>query len=307
MRELALWSRGGGGGGGNVKVVQFNLPGLAVRGRLKEALEWTIRNESLDWAPATLQAHEDHMGWLLGYFGDCLLEEITYERLAEYKQKEGPTGRGLKVITLKKRLVLLRMALQDAVRRGIIEKVPPWPKLKNDARPGTRCPSLAEIDQVRQVIDVDKHRLWQDIAYWTGMRKSDVSRTRWRHFSFDGDMFVRRSTKTHAQAELFPLDPALKESLLYYKELWRPQPMDYCAGMWDASHGLARYCRRAGVEVYGPNDLRRARESHLIAAGANPTFVELLLCHGPAVAKKHYRRTTPELLAEGVKAMRKVG
>lgn len=297
---------GQGWTGGNAMVLQFQLPGLVERGRLREALEWTVRTNSPEWAAATIKQHLEHCKWLLEYFGDCRLQEINYERLAEYKAKEGPQGRGIKNISVKKRLTTLHMALKDAERRGLIEKLPPWPKIKNDTRPGTRCPSLDEIARVRRAIDVDKHRLWLDVAYYSGMRREDVHTTRWRHFSFDGDTFIRRSTKTKALAEPFPLDPALKNSLLYYRELWHPQPMDYCAGKWDASHGLPRYCRRADVEEFGPNDLRRARESHLIAAGANPEFVRHLLCHSEAVAQKHYRRTTPELMAAGAEAMAKI-
>src|SRR5262252_10640291 len=104
-----------------------------MEGRLREAISWMIAHR--DCTDATRAQHRDHRRWLVEWFGDCLLAEVTFARVLEYIEAE--KLRGVMVATIKKRLVTLRMGLEDGYRRGLLPRtIDWWPSIVSDSKPG---------------------------------------------------------------------------------------------------------------------------------------------------------------------------
>jgi integrase len=288
---------------------QLILPGIIQRGTLAETLDWFLSRSLHTWSDATRGQHEDHARWLWQHFGSgCTLDLITYERLCRYRDAEGPNGRGITYTTIRKRLTTLRMALKEAQRREIIERLPPWPVLPNDALAGTRVASVAEYRALQGEFE-GRWRRWVVLAYRSGMRKSDLARARRCDFDLEAGTFLRRSTKTKARypAEPMPMHQELADMIREWDATESPGPKEPVCGAWTmVVRDLAAACMRLGIVRIGPNDMRRSCESNMVAAGATAEFRSLFFGHSEAIAEKHYVRVTPQLLAGGAEALRRV-
>jgi integrase len=219
---------------------------------------------------------------------------ITYERLCGFKAK--CQEKGLSIPTIKARLDCLRGALDLAVARDLIPKLPHWPRLV-DTRPkrAKRAPSRAEYEAVRPFIP-PHHLDWYDGAYWAGMRKGDLAKYRRFHLDMVQGLWVRLSTKTKARPELFPLPPRWRDLLEVTLELRPRGENERMFGAWtNASRDIGRACARAGIPRFTANDLRRGCRARLIVEGHEPAVIRLWMCHSDEVARTYYEAMNDDL------------
>jgi len=274
---------------------QLTLPGMSARGSLRDALRWYIDRCTDGCSPNYLEKRGEETRWLCDFFGaDCPVGEIGYERLTEYVT--AGRARGLAPTTIQTRLDLLRIALKEAQRRGLIAELPPWPRIR-DTRPKKehRAPSLREYEAVRPWIPAH-HLDWYDCAYWTGMRGRDVSGTRRYHLDMERGEWVRRSTKTKARPEVFPMPARWLELLERSLEMRPRAEHERVCGLWtNPARDIGRASLAAGVPRFIGTDMRRGCRARLISEGVPTQMLQLWMCHSESIAYRHYDSVTEDL------------
>lgn len=284
---------------------------LAVHeaGRLYEAITWTIGHRGNISAETRAMYHEQR-GWLVAHFGDVPVDAIRFAEVNGYIDQE--TGRGLMRETVKKRLKLLRLALEDAWRRGLCKERPHWwPDIKSDSKPGQDFWTYQQYRQGRLAFDPDQ-RIGVDVLFWTGMHTSDVHRWRRGDVDLDRSLWRRYNTKSKAVARWLPLPEEFAQLLAdWFTANGITEPAHRVAPRFWAypSKGMIRTCARAGVPHVTPLGLRRSCVSHIfqlsIERGMTPEqgaeFAALWLGHKSdprtsRIIRTHYLRWTPDAI-----------
>lgn len=285
---------------------------LAVHqeGTLWEAISWTIDHRRGISVETRAMYHEQRR-WLGAFFGDdAPIASIDFAAVNRYLEEE--TARGLMVETCKKRLKLLRLALEDAWRRGLCKERPHWwPEIKSDSKPGQDLWTYANYRQGRLAFDPDQ-RIGVDILFWTGMHDSDVRRWRRGDVDLERGLWRRYNTKSKAVARWLPLPEEFAQLLAdWFTANGITEPAHRVAPRWWAfpSKGMIRTCARAGVPHVTPLGLRRSCVSHIfelaVKKGMTPEqgaeFAALWLGHKSdprtsRIIRTHYLRWTPDAI-----------
>lgn len=282
-------------------------------------------------ANATLKDYHDRADWLCLKLGNTTpLEQVTFGRLESLVKAEGPKGKGLMMVTLRKRLRTLRAALLYAADHGMLEhaRVPRLPpQLHDDGKRGQDFYTVDEFMAFREHVPEGAYRRFFDLGFWTG------------HHSYD----IRRAPRQWLDPDYPWLDDDGK--ILSVGRYWRENHKNKrCKGAWFAmerefatiargwleqnpqwSDGSALVGRLwvskvahvasagAGLHHVSPNlGMRRSFASMLISRGWSPEHVRQALGHegeswieqgkrGPMVhtsrpttATSHYMRPSPD-------------
>jgi len=278
-------------------------------GKLREAISWMISHR--DCADATRAQHFDHRRWLVEWFGDCPVAEVTFPRVLEYIEAE--KTRGIMVASIKKRLVTLRMALENSYRRGHLpHTIDWWPDIASDSKPGQ---DLWTYDQWRQgrLAFEPEQRIGVDVMFWSGMHTSDVKRWRRSDVDLAKGQWLRYNTKSKADPGWLPLPPDFARIL----EDWFVAggivaDSQRVAPDWWASpiRPMARVCQRAAMPRITQLGLRRSCVSYQFELGAAKNMDMKRLSEWVAhwlghkgdpmtsdIIRRHYMRWTPKALA----------
>lgn len=213
-------------------------------------------------------------------------------------------GQGVSQHTVHKELVVLRGALREAAARGwlgpgmdVRELVP---RVASRYRPRTRCPTAAEVRRLVSVLA--PRRVSYVLLAWSGLRKGEVERAKWR--DLEGEALYVRGTKTRWSRRTVPLAEDVVAHLRRVRGAAGPD--EPIAGRWaNVVRDLEAACRRAGIERLTPNDLRRGAATALRLAGAAPETVARYLGHAPGsrVTLEVYARTMPAELRAAVERL----
>lgn len=226
-------------------------------GTLKEAVDKHLADQTDGLATATVKEYGERAEWLLKVLGrDCSLEMITIQRLQEIVRYYGPKGKGLKQVTLKKRISFLTAALHYAAARGHIDpiRVPDmkWLKLRDDGEHRTTFYTVAQFEHFRTQLGGDRYefpsrgtrgmqspekagryQLAGDIIFWTGHHTADVQKMLWTHLDLDyvwidhlGAEMARgryfrinsKNEKRRVDPAWFPMEPEFRELLVALQE-----------------------------------------------------------------------------------------
>jgi integrase len=273
--------------------------------------------------PATRTARTEHVRWLCHFFGaDRPLSEFSgtrgYRLLSEYVAKEGtdPGGRGIKFVSLKKRLGTLRMAFTEAIRIGDLDALPSFPDLPRDSKPRERYLTLDEYRGIVATI-TPPWDLWVIVAVWTGMHSSDVDSMTWAMVDLGAGpgsgpgpgpaFWWRRNTKNKKQPLWLPMPDEMREALSKaYQEAAPNSPNRLIVGK---SHNmrrqLKRACRKLGIPRVAPIDLRRTCATWWIEKGGPKDALRQWLGHSAnsEMVDRHYAQVTPAMAFQGVDAL----
>lgn len=279
-------------------------------GTLYEQITWTV--EHRDCGEATKLQHLDHRRWLIDFFGDVALKLITFPEVLRYIQEEGPEGRGIMKVSVKKRLVTLRMALEDGYRRGLLDRPPDWwPDIESDSRPGQ---DLWTYDQWRQgrLAFEPGQRIAIDILFWTGMHLSDVRRWKRADVNLVDGTWRRFNTKSKAEPVWLPLPVEFRAILeeWFLSDGISSPGLRVAPQLWTSPiKPIGRVCFRAGLPRITPLGLRRSCVSYQFELGAKKgiemkrlgEWVALWLGHKgspetSSIIRRHYLRWTPEAI-----------
>jgi len=243
--------------------------------------------------PPTVEDYEQRIEWLLQVFGPKEdPRSITYDRLLEVAERCGPTGQGLKFVTISKRFALLRWALIEEHERGAIPRVPHFPRLPSDGVYGTDYLVAAEFEAMRAQLPAPWDT-WVTLGFFTAMRRSDLHRARWGWFEVDKPFvdtdgkeiapgrWRRSSTKTkkgNQPNEIWlPMETAMWEWLV---KLRPGEPSQPVTGPWHrANRGMAKACWRAEVPPISPNGFRRSAVFRWYKDGRTDEWIRVALGH----------------------------
>lgn len=281
---------------------QLELPGVSREGHLRECLTWLI-DHALECSYHTRRMHAAHARYLLAWFGDVLIKSIRYQDIRRFYEQE--QQRGVSRESIRKRLCTLRMAMDEAIRRDLMDKLPPWVVIKSDSRPKDAFWTLEQWEQARSVCDDTDLRAWIDVGFWTGMRTSDLNRFRWCDVELWKKTWVRRATKNKIPPAVLPLPDRLHTLLLARFGELQPHPRDLVSmrNLGHPNRPIKSLCHRAGVPLIGPHGLRHSCETYLYEQGADSAFAMLWLGHKSERSLSVYRHQTEKTIARGLAAV----
>lgn len=211
-------------------------------------------------------------------------------RYIDTRQKEG-----VKNFTIKKELGHLRQTLVLArYNRTFSEELdrvfPPF--FVGGHVPKTRAPSYAEVAAVLE--HLQPHRA-AHVAFLvaTGARIGESVRARREDINLESGLVLLRGTKTIGALRRVPVTK-LTRSFLEYAVEHAPGEDPLFRIWWQVNADIKDACRRAGVEKFGPNDLRRAFATWHRDAGISPSLIAPLLGHTTdKLAQTTYARLRP--------------
>lgn len=283
--------------------MQLELPGVAAPAGLRGALNHLL-SHVLECADATRAMHHVHARYLLAWFGDRPLTEITYPELRRYYVEEQARGRSRE--TTRKRLSTLHMALAEAVRNGLLEKVPPWVVIKTDSKPRKTFWTLVQWEAAHLACDDEDFATWVALGYWTGQHTHDLNRMRWSDVDLVRRTWTRRNTKSKAEPTELPMPDRLWRILHDRHEATQPHRRDLISvrSMGHPNRVLRALCRRADAPEISPIDLRRSCETLLAERGTAELFQTTWLgLKSPRMLWRHYRQVTGPTLDDGIAAV----
>lgn len=281
--------------------VQLTLS-LFGTGSLRPALESYLSTQCYEIAEATVIDYSERARWLYSVLGEWTpLEKITYPVLVKLVRQHGPDGRGLKYVTLKKRLTFLRAALEHAYNMGEGPPPPKLPKLPDDGDRGRVVHTREEFKAFRAQLPEGRFRSLADLAYWTGMHTYDLFTMTRSDFDMGYDWgvrqwgarpelqleapvtgaFMRRNHKNkRCLPHWFPLEEEARGAIATILAATRPGPDALLIGrVWNIGKTFQKACDRAQVPRITPIRLRASFASRLLADGYPHEYVRLALGH----------------------------
>ncbi len=269
------------------------------------------------------------------YFDGYELEDITPRLCQSYVNEKLKHGRtdgkgGLSVVTVHKHLTILKKALGEAVRLGLISQSPAqyvrMPRRKSIYTPRAVFYTAEEGKAVLKAFEDSPLYLLVAIALYYGLRRSEVVGLRWQAVDFENDILriehtiVRAitieasdCTKTSTSRRAFQLLPEIKELLLEYE---KTAPIsDYIFCNQDGSplnpdgvtQRFKRVLKKHGLKDMRFHDLRHSTASILFDKGWQLEDVKNWLGHADIETTSniylHYTRARKVLLAQDLEGM----
>lgn len=238
------------------------------------ALSDLLTRGCVDNAPATRSCYTQRAGHVLRILGDAPLASLHLDLVQAYidqRLKESAARE-----TLRKELCVLRRALGLAHKRGILA-IPAdslLPRFRTRYVPKKVWLSPQDFDRLLASLAPER-QTWLLSAVYTGARLSELCALAWQDVDFAASIVHLRGTKTERSDRLIPLHPRLAARLQAERRHRGP----VLAPWGSVRRDLAVACRRVGVPVVTPNDLRRTFASWLVQAGESSYVVAQLLGH----------------------------
>lgn len=309
--------------------MQLDLP-LWSTGTLRGALQMYLVAVAEKIAEATAKDYQDRADWLCSVFGSSTpLEQVTFARMEKAVKDHGPKGRGLMMVTLRKRLRMLRAALTYAHDHGLIARVPRLPpQLHDDGKRGTDFYIVEEFQRFREHVPEGAYRRFFDMGFWTGHHAYDIRRSQrqWLDPDYtwtdDGGKPVGRGRywrenhkNKRCQGTWLPMEREFRELALGWLET-NPQWSDgssIVGRLWVSKVAHVAVAA-SGLHYVSPNlGMRRSFATMLASRDWPPEYIRQALGHegeawiekqhrGPVVhtsrpttATSHYLRPSPDM------------
>lgn len=255
---------------------------------LRQAFAWML--PALDCAPATRHMHAAHVRYLLQGFGDVDVRGLGYPAIRTWMDAE--RRRGLAKETLKKRLSTLKLALLEACKRGVIERLPQWPVIRSDTRPTSGFWTFTQFEAAALTCDDEELRTWIVDGWWSGMHLSDLDQFRWGDVDLVAGTWVRRNQKTQVEPAILPMPAGWLAFLRQRRERVAGHKRDLIAGhrIGNCNAELRVLCERAGVPRISTIGLRHSCATYLFGEGWSGGLVQHWLgLTSERMLQRHYR------------------
>lgn len=285
-------------------------------------------------AAATQRDYADRADWLCLVLGNSApLRTVTFARVERVVKDYGPRGHGLMMVTLRKRLRLLRAALAYAADHGHIThaEIPRLPpQLHDDGRRGTGFYTVEEYARFRQHVPEGAYRRFFDLCFWTGHHSFDVRRyqRKWLDpdYLWTGDdgkvwhrgRYWRENHKNRRCLGVWlPMEPEFRELASFWMDTnpqWCESTM-VVGRIW-VSKVVRQAAADAGLHYVTPNlGMRRSFATMLASREWPPEYIRQALGHEgeawiekgknpvspvvhtarPTMATSHYLRPSPDM------------
>jgi integrase len=296
-------------------------PGAATLG---EYLDLHLKHSMRRARPATHAMHTEHARNLKRFFSAnrpiaAFRGPAGYRLLVEYVEREGPEdgGRGVKFTSVKKRLNTLRVVFREAIQRGDLDVMPPFPELPCDSEPRERYLTVNEYRQIRAVI-AQPWDLATAIGVSTGQHTSDIMSMSYAMVDLGAGpgagpgpgpaFWLRRNTKNKKKTAWLPMPDDLREVLTSAYARNPPENPNVVIVSGNAHQfrkHLRRACRKLGIPVASPIDLRRTCATWWVERGGPKDALRRWLGHSvnSAIVERHYSQVTPDMVDGGVQAL----
>jgi integrase len=249
----------------------------------------------------TARARVEH---LRGFLGGRRAERIGADAVRDYQLHR--RKQGAEAATINRETSALSRVFQLAIRRGLVEHVPLFPKRLEENPPRDGFFEHDEYVKVRAQLP----RSYQDVldfAYYSGWRRNEILGLTWDEVDLRGGIIrlsPRRSkTKT---GRLLPISPPVQQVLKRRRRL--RQPRDPRVFRRDGvpvrewRTALRDACRKAKVPNRLLHDCRRTAARNLIRAGVPERIAMLLTGHKTrAVFDRYNIVNEQELLTAGAR------
>ena len=238
----------------------------------------------------------DSMRIALDRMGDMPISQISKQHLET--QKDALSATGMKPVSVRSRMSVLRAVLRWCADKGIIDQAPPFPKLPPPHYQHFIPPTPEEISAICAVAE---HHLIRVIILGSqlGVRvgPSELYGIRWNDVDFARS--VVRVTAAKKRPDQPWREVPIRDSLRSVLQGWKEQ--DDAAGVEHVIHWKGKSVlstqrawktalRRAGIaRKIRPYDLRHAFATEAIAAGADVGTVAQIMGNDPKVLLTHYQ------------------
>lgn len=258
---------------------------LAEKFEEKKLVEPAYAGDTRIKGQRTWRAQRGFLKPLVAYFGASLVRKITYEHLAEYREKRfsTPTRRGTQrsVSMVNKELSLMRSIFTYAKRLNIIIRSPfdageSLISLADEARRDRILTPDEEKRLLAQCTGQRAHLRYIVIAALdTGMRKGELLQLIWADVNFEKGVIVVRSTTTKTRRpRIIGMTARLIEALTTLLSLTQGRGKDYVfGGAKDCKKAFNNACRDAKIADLHFHDLRHTATTRLVQSGAQPGIV----------------------------------
>ena len=263
--------------------------------RLSEAVDAviaTLHNK----ADGTISMYEQKKNALVKTMGDVYIGAITLDTAEEYIKAR--VAMGAKPHTISKELIVLRRALKNANRRGVLAAVPPMPEYSPAYKPRELWLTEEQFAKLLDEIDPPR-RLWVGLATLAGGSAGEVERCDWKSTKLVEGVLRMPGTKRETRDRWVPIAPML------YALLDETPPKKRTGALVQRWHSVRRdlhaACDRAKVPRVSPNDLRRTFASWLVQSGVDLYRVSKLMGHSSTrMVEKVYGKLARQNLVDAV-------
>ncbi len=244
---------------------------------------------------------------LLPLFGKYTLQEITSQRVQEYKAKK--TAEGFAAKSINNQLGVLRRCLQIAMEWDLLDKLPTVKMLRT---PPPIVEALNESDCQALLADSAEPlaHLMILAAVRTGMRLGELCGLSWEDIDFkSGNITVRhsfvRGEMNSPKSNKIRYIPLTTDLSLALRGAAKPRGLVFQTNGkpitgYAASEMLGRACIRVGIRHIGWHKLRHTFASRLVAGGANMHSVQMLLGHSTMQMTERYVHLAPSSLRQAM-------
>jgi integrase len=247
----------------------------------------------------TARARVEH---LRAFFGGWPVETMTANSVREYqlhRRKEGAEA-----ATVNRETSALSRMFQLAIRRGLLERMPFFPKRLEENPPRDGFFEHDEYLKVREQLPASFQDVL-DFAYYSGWRRNEILGLTWNDVDLAGGVIrlTPRRSKTKT-GRVLPISPPLQRVL----ERRRQRRHDNDARVFHRDgvtvrawrSALRDACRKAHVPPRLLHDCRRTAARNLIRAGVPERVAMLLTGHKTrAVFDRYNIVNEQELLTAG--------
>lgn len=241
---------------------------------IAHALSDLLTRGCADNSAATRSCYTQRAGHVLRILGETPLSTLHLDAVQSYIDQRLAEGAARE--TLRKEICVLRRALDLAHKRGILATPPGslLPRFRTKYVPKKVWLTPQDFERLLASLPAAR-QTWLLAAVYTGARLSELVAMAWPDVDFVAGLVHLRGTKTERSDRIIPLHPRLAARLASERRIRGP----VLASWGSVRRDLALACRKAGVPVVTPNDLRRTFASWLVQAGETSYVVAQLLGH----------------------------
>lgn len=250
----------------------------------------------------TMNTARPRVEHLRGFFGGWAAERMTADRVRDYQLSR--RQHGAEAATINRETSALSRMFQIAICRGLLERMPLFPKRLEENPPRDGFFEHDEYLKVRAQAPAPYQDVL-DFAYYSGWRRNEILHLTWDEVDLAGGVIrlSPRRSKTRT-GRVLPISAPLHQVLT--RRLRRRQPRDprvfgrdgVPVRQWRTA--LRDACRKAHVPHRLLHDCRRTAARNLIRAGVPERIAMLLTGHKTRAVFDRYNIVNErELLTAG--------
>jgi integrase len=249
----------------------------------------------------TARARVEH---LRGFYGGWTADAITADSVRDYQLFR--RKHGMEAATINRETSALSRMFQLAIRRGLLERMPLFPKRLEENPPRDGFFEHDEYLKVRAHLP----RSYQDVldfAYYSGWRRNEILGLTWDEVDLKGEVIrlTPRRSKTRT-GRVLPISPPLQRVLKRRRRVRKAgDPRVFRRDgvpVREWRSALRDACRKAKIPHRLLHDCRRTAARNLIRAGVPERIAMLLTGHKTrAVFDRYNIVNEQELLTAGAR------